>query len=115
MGGAEKVLRIVVSVVIANYASTLAASYQSALGSCAHLGLAALTIFRARQVDLNKVASIRKFYMHIWLAFYVEYLVLLIIQTAEVDFSNVPQFSPLVLAAAGLAYLVALSPQKKTA
>ena len=110
--GAERVLRIVVAVVIANYALILAASFRSTLASCAHLALAALTIFRSREVDLTKVASIRKFYMHIWLVFYLEYLVLLLIQTSQVDFAIVPMLMPFVLAFAGFAFFVALSLQK---
>ena len=51
-----------------------------------HIALAASTILRSRKIDVDKVPSIRKFYMHIWLCFYLEYLVLLVIPTDLVDF-----------------------------
>lgn len=87
--GAPRVLNIVHFILLASYAVAIGRSYRSQHGTAAHAFLAALTLYRARLVDPSSVKSIRSYYMHVWLCFYLEYLVLLLLlQPQHVTFAD---------------------------
>jgi homogentisate phytyltransferase/homogentisate geranylgeranyltransferase len=106
--GKEAVLKVVVAIVVLNYAVVVAASFRSVVSSLMHITLGATTIARSRSIDIEKVPSIRKFYMHIWVCFYLEYFVLLMIPTDLVDFGVLHFALPVVGLIATFAYRFAL-------
>lgn len=65
---------------LANYVHAIATGLLSAPGTFrmvpmigGHLALAAMLIFRFRELDPDSMASVKKYYKHIWDLFYLEY------------------------------------------
>jgi hypothetical protein len=63
-----------------NYVQAIATGALSAPGTFnripmigGHLALAAMLLYRFRQLDADSVPSIKKYYKHIWDLFYLEY------------------------------------------
>jgi hypothetical protein len=78
--GAAKIAAGACLCLLANYAHAIATGLLSQPGAFrtipmvgGHLALAAMLIFRFRQLDPDSMASIKLYYKHIWDLFYLEY------------------------------------------
>lgn len=78
--GVSKIAAGATACLLANYAHAIGTFFMSAAGSFnrvpmvgGHVALAAILIYRFRQLDPDSMASIKLYYKHIWDLFYLEY------------------------------------------